>query len=242
MKRKNMIVIILIIGICSIIIGIKLNKLNQVKIYHEKFVLKQDEILNIHTARATSKEEITSLKKEYNNKDIVGILEIENTNYVVPLVQGNDNDYYLKHLPNKEYSFMGSIFLDYRVNVNTSKKLIIYGHNSSQYQMPFDILENYYDENYLKEHKYVTIKTSSRTRRYELFSIYIEPEDFSYMKVNFTNEEYEKHLNDLKNKSMYFIDTNLNKDNSILILQTCSTHKDYKKYKKKYLILAFKEI
>ena len=41
---------------------------------------------------------------------------------------------------------------------------------------------------------------------------------------------------------MYNVDTNINDNDNILILQTCSTHKDYQKYSKKYLILAFKEV
>ena len=46
----------------------------------------------------------------------------------------------------------------------------------------------------------------------------------------------------LKNKSMFPMDSELTSDNNILLLQTCSTHKDYLQYKKKYLVLAFKEI
>ena len=109
--------------------------------------------------------------------------------------------------------------------------------------MPFDILENYYNYDYMKNHKYVQIKTyDNKIRKYELFSIYIEPKDFSYMKVDLDPSSYNEHLKYLKNKSMYNVDTNINDNDNILILQTCSTHKDYQKYSKKYLILAFKEV
>ena len=62
------------------------------------------------------------------------------------------------------------------------------------------------------------------------------------MKVNFENDNYLNHLNMLKNKSMFPMDYELTSDSNILLLQTCSTHKDYLQYKKKYLVLAFKEI
>ena len=94
----------------------------------------------------------------------------------------------------------------------------------------------------MQEHKYVSIKTVNKIRKYEIFSIFIEPTDFSYMKVDFSEDNYLEHLETLKNKSFIKIDTSLQEDTNILILQTCSTHKDYLKYKKKYLILAFKEI
>ena len=188
------------------------------------------------------KEQITDLQKEYNNEDIVGTLEISGTDYKVPVVQGTDNKFYLKHLPNKEYSIMGSIFLDYRVNINASRKLLIYGHNSSQYDMPFKILENYYDTNYIKEHPYVIIKTKDNVRKYEIFSLYVAITDYKYMNVNFNEETYREHVKYLKDNSMYEINTEMKENDNILILQTCSTHKDYSKYKKKYLVVSFHEI
>ena len=169
-------------------------------------------------------------------------MQIDNTDFKVPILQTNNNDYYLNHLPNKKKNKMGSVFLDYRVNINTSNKLLIYGHNSSKYNMPFKILEKYYDKKYLNEHKYLTLKTNNKVKKYELFSILIETKDFSYMKIKYNKKDYLKHLKDLQDKSIYKINTDLNEKTNILILQTCSTHKNYKKYKKKYLLLSFKEI
>ena len=242
-KYKYILCILAFITLLSLI---ELNKYERLNAFNDNFVLtetiKEKDTKKDETELYVYKEEITRLKEEYQNDDVVGTIEILNTDYKVPVVQGKDNDYYLDHLPNKEYNFMGSIFLDYRVNIDTSKKLLIYGHNSSTYKMPFDILENYYDESYLNEHKYVTINTKNKVRKYELFSVFIETKDFSYMNIKFENNEYIKHLNYLKNKSFYNIDVNLDDDTNILVLQTCSTHKDYLKYKKKYLILVFKEI
>ena len=205
--------------------------------------IKEDAVAEVISEKPVSyKAEIDVLRKKYKNNDIVGILEIENEDFSVPVLQSNDNDYYLNHLPNKKRSFMGSIFLDYRVNIESSKKMMIYGHNSSKYKMPFYILEKYYDLDYLNEHKYVDIKTNNKLRRYELFSIHIETSDFTYMNLKYKDKEYVKHINILKDRSMYRIDTELDKDTNILILQTCSTHKNYKNYKKKFLLLVFKEI
>ena len=201
-----------------------------------------DKTNNIEEKLDIYKEEITSLQEQYNNTDIVGTLEIDGTDYKVPVVQGTDNKFYLKHLPNKDYSIMGSIFLDYRVNINSSRKILIYGHNSAKIDMPFKILENYYDIDYIKNHPYVIIKTKEKIRKYEIFSLYVAVADYKYMNVLFTDNEYKEHVDYLKNKSMYNIETNMKNDDNILILQTCSTHKDYLKYKKKYLVIAFHEI
>lgn len=46
------------------------------------------------------------------------------------MVQGDDNDYYLTHTFNKEYSANGCLFEDYRINGGLSAShVIIYGHN-----------------------------------------------------------------------------------------------------------------
>ena len=236
MKKSIKIIIILLIPIL-VLTTVFIYKNNKEKEF-DKFLLvdeKTEESIKYQ-------EQITKLQQEYNNEDIVGTLEIINTDYKVPVVQGDDNKFYLKHLPNKEYSIMGSIFLDYRVNINASRKLLIYGHNSSVYDMPFKILENYYDENYIKEHPYVIIKTKDNVRKYEIFSIYIALTDYKYMNVNFDENSYKEHIKYLREKSMYEINTEMKDDDNILVLQTCSTHKDYQKYKKKYLVISFHEI
>ena len=89
-------------------------------------ITKYDEIIKIENDYVfgneievieTYKEEIEKLRKENNNDDIVGTIEILNTDFKAPILQGRDNDYYLRRLPNKQYNINGSIFLDYRVNI-----------------------------------------------------------------------------------------------------------------------------
>ncbi len=189
------------------------------------------------------KEEIEELRKQNNNDDIIGTIEILNTNLKAPVLQSIDNNYYLRRLPNKKYNINGSIFMDYRTNINTSKKILIYGHNDSYLKMPFDILEEYYDKDFFQNHKYLLLKSyENKLRKYEVFSVFVEYKDFSYMKVNYNENEYINHLYSLKNKSFHKTDIELNKNDNILILQACSTHPNYSKYKKKYVLVVFKEI
>lgn len=186
---------------------------------------------------------INSARKKYNNNDVVGILEINNTDYIVPVIQGDDNKYYLKHTPYGEKSSMGSVYLDYRVDIDSSKKLLIYGHNSSNVDMPFKILEEFYDRDYYDNHKYVEVTTSNMKKKYEIFSVFVETSDFSYMDITFDNDdEYLNHINNLKSKSMYDTGVALSKDDEILILQTCSEHPDYRNYQKKYLLIVLRRV
>ncbi len=191
-----------------------------------------------------NKDKISKLKKTYNNDDIKPYLEIDNTDYAWVIPQGSDNKFYLKHLLNKSYDHIGTPFLDCRVDLGESKKLLIYGHNSSKYEMPFKALENYYQEEYYKEHQIVTLTTDEGERKFQIFSVYVETQDFDYYnKIDFKNEkEYFDHLQKLKNKSLYDTGVEIKSDDTILILQTCSTKKEYLKYNKKFMLVIMKEV
>ena len=50
------------------------------------------------------------------------------------------------------------------------------------------------------------------------------------------------HLQKLKNKSWYQTNVDVNENDEILILQTCSFHQNFKQYKNKYLLVIAKKI
>ena len=139
---------------------------------------------------------------------------------------------------------MGTPFLDSRVDINSSRKLLIYGHNSSKYDMPFKILENYYDKNFYKKYPYIELETEKGIKTYQIFSVYVETKDFSYYnKLKFaSDDDYYSHISVLKDKSFFDTGVKVNKNDDILILQTCSTLKKYKNLKKKYLLIVSKEV
>lgn len=190
-----------------------------------------------------NQELINNYQTKYQNNEVIGVITIPNTNYQKAIMQHSDNDYYLNHLENKKSHYMGSIYLDFRVNITNDKKLLIYGHNSKNISMPFKILERYYDKNYYQEHQYIEILTPEKTRLYQIFSIYVETNDFDYMQTDYNNQKtWFNHLTKLKNNSLYETNINITPNDNILILQTCSTHKNYQKFKKKYLLIVAKEI
>ena len=186
---------------------------------------------------------VDEIKSSYKNKEIVGLLEIPNTEYKTLITQSSDNKKYLNHDEYGNKNRIGNPFLDYRVNIDSSKKILIYGHNSRYVDMPFKILENYYDLDYFKNHKYITLKTNSGTYKYEIFSVFVETSDWDYMKIKFKNEdEWIDHLNKLKSKSIYDTEVDVSENDNILILQTCSTKKEYRKFKKKFLLIVCRRV
>lgn len=180
-------------------------------------------------------------RSEYtNNEDVVGWLSIEGIkDFNFPVVKGDDNDFYLNHNYNKEEYKYGSVFMDYRVNID-SKKVLIYGHSSKQQTTYFNSLENFSTKSYYDKHKYIYFKDNKVNYKYEIFSVYVALEDFTYMNINISN--WYEHLTKLKNNSIYDTGINVNEDDNILILQTCSNDSKYEKYAKKYLLIIARRI
>ncbi len=191
----------------------------------------------------SNKKIIDKLKEKYNNEDIVGLLKLENANFSIPVVQSSDNDYYTNHNLYGNRSIAGAVFLDYRVDIDSSKKLIIFGHGSSNIKAPFNVLEEFDDRDFYERNKIVELTTSTTRKVYEVFSVYVETIDFSYMNLDFDNEEdYLNHLEKLKYRSIYDSDVELSSNDEILILQTCSTNKAYRNYQKKYLLIILRRV
>lgn len=211
------------------------------------FTYTSDNIKYITTTSTSTEEEIipiidiTSFINIYQNDDILAYLNIYNTNIQTPVVQTQDNSYYLKHDLYKNNNIFGAVFMDYRINIY-DKKILIYGHNAQNKNSLFTELENYYDEEYYNTHNIIELTSFNTYYRYEIFSVFIEPTDWSYMKINLTDDDWLEQLNMFKNKSWYSSNVELTKDDEIIIIQTCSFHSDYASYKDKYLLIIGKKI
>ena len=186
-------------------------------------------------------KDINSLKKEYNNDDIIGYISIPNL-ISTPVAKSNDNEYYMNKNLYKKPDKLGSTFIDYR-NKKNDRKIIIYGHNSSKYNAPFSNLEKYYNEDFYKNNKFIYLNYENKVIKYEIFSVFIETYDWYYTKINFkNNKEWFNHINKLKDSSWYPTDALLNESDKILILQTCSNLDSYKEYENKYLLIIAKKV
>ena len=71
--------------------------------------------------------DFAELKKE--NNDIVAWIYSEDTPINYPVVQAQDNEFYVHRLINKNKGSQGTLFADYRNNIEKDANTIIYGHN-----------------------------------------------------------------------------------------------------------------
>ncbi len=230
-------VFILVVCVCLVLLYFKRQKDNEtIKEIEETVVSKDIEIVEDKTV----KDYINELRSKYNNDDIKGILSIDGLDVSIPIVRGKDNSYYLKHAVNRKKSVIGSVFIDYRNDTN-SKQINVYGHNSTRFNPPFKVLEGYLNKEYYNEHKYFEFMVDDETRKYEIFSVIIAEKDDNeeHMQFNYKKDsEWLKHFQRLQKKSKYKIDVSINKDDKIMVLQTCI----FGKYHNKLLIIVGKEI
>ncbi len=162
---------------------------------------------------------IDKLKADYQNDDIIAFLDIPGV-FSYPIVKTTDNNYYLNHQLDHSKNVKGSPFMDYRVNIE-DRKILIYGH-SGRDDLPFQLLHNYDEESFYKEHPTIFLYSKDKIYTYEIISSYIERNDYDYVNIeNFRGLTWLEHLQKLKNKSNYEINLPMDDNSKIIILQTC---------------------
>ena len=169
---RNIITICLIIVIC--ICGYKIySKLYEYKkadnIYND--LRKEKNYTNKNSSNKTNKNKENSIDFSHINKDFVCWINIKNTNIDYPVVQGDDNSYYLHRDIYGNYLYAGTTFLDYRNNYNDSKNLIVYGHNMKNGSM-FGTLKQYKLQETIDKSPYFWIITPDEAYKYKIFAVY----------------------------------------------------------------------
>lgn len=230
-------VFIVVVMICLVLLYFKRKEDTEtIKEIEETVVPKEIEIVD----EKTVKDYISDLQIKFNNSDIKGILNIDGLDVSIPIVKGKDNNYYLKHAVNKKKSVIGSVFIDYRNNIN-SKQINIYGHNSTKFNPPFKVLEGYLNKDYYNEHKYFEFMVNDEVRKYQIFSVIVADKDSSEEHMQFSykkDSDWLKHFQRLQKKSKYKLNVTVNKNDKIIVLQTCI----FGRYHDKLLVIVGKEI
>ena len=164
---------------------------------------------------------INLLKNE--NSDIVGWINVNNTNINYPFVQYSDNEFYLNHSIDKSYNEAGWLFLDYRNNSNfDNKNSIIYAHSrldKSMFGSLSKVLKSsWYND---KSNHIIRISLENENTLWQIFSVYkIEAESY-YITTYFTGNDYLEFLDTIRKRSIYDFDVSLNESDKILTLSTC---------------------
>ncbi len=161
-----------------------------------------------------------SLKAE--NPDTFGWIFVRDTVINYPIMRGQDNSFYLRHLFNKEYNTKGSVFIDYRcLNPFEDFNTIVYGHRVKDGSM-FEDLVKYKKRDFYENHKKVFLATEEKEYDAEVIGVLSLKASSPLYKIDFTDEEKQDYIDDIKAKSIYDIDTEVTVQDKSVMLSTCS--------------------
>jgi sortase B len=163
------------------------------------------------------------------NQDVIGWIYMEDTVVNYPVLQGENNLYYLDKTYYKKYLASGSIYLDSDNERDFSDAhCIIYGHNMKNHTM-FGDLSDFRDEEYLKNHPYVDLILVDGTwLRYEIFSLYRAHVDDGTYRLPLNIEKNFKPFMELVNEKNMFADADslnlpaVKTGDKVLTLSTCT--------------------
>lgn len=156
------------------------------------------------------------------NPDIVAWIYCADTPINYPVVQSEDNQYYLRRLTDGSYNPSGSIFMDFRNAADLSDlNSLIYGHNMTNDTM-FGSLVEYKDQDYYDAHPELWILTAECAYRIDLIAGLVTRSDSDIYTIFETPEALEEHLQSIVKDSTFVADRDLDSVKRIVTLSTCS--------------------
>ncbi len=165
------------------------------------------------------------------NKDLTAWISIEGMVIDYPVMQCEDDEYYLHHdFYGKEDKY-GCLYVRDRADVENGVNFIIYGHNMRDGSM-FGDLDLYRDENFCREHSMISFDTLYEERVYEIISVFrsqiydSDDEVFKYYQFYEadTEEDFDLFYENIKELSLYDTGVTAEFGDTFLTLSTCAYH------------------
>lgn len=171
------------------------------------------------------------------NEDSVGWIELKDTVIDYPIVQGDDNEYYLHNDINGNSSKNGTIFQDVRDGAIGSDELtdfnVLYGHHMASGAM-FAGICNYKNPNYVNDHPFAVIYgEDGSVYQAEFFAGQVisgESDEGLYVYKFDSEQEFDDYIEGLKENSTFDTNVEIEYGDKILALVTCSYETNNSRY------------
>lgn len=158
------------------------------------------------------------------NSDTVAWINVKGTNINYPVVQTDDNSYYLTHSFDGSFNKAGWVFMDYRNDVdNLSNNTVLYAHGRLDKTM-FGSLRDVLSETWFnnKDNYVVRLSSVNYNTLWQVFSVYTIEEENYYITTGFNSDkEYNDFLSTLSNRSIHDFNVDVNNQDKILTLSSC---------------------
>lgn len=166
------------------------------------------------------------------NSDLAGWLSIEGMKINYPVMQCEDDEYYLHHDFYGNEDKYGCLYVRETADVNTpGTNFVIYGHNMRDGSM-FGDLDLYKDEDFFKEHSLISFDTLYEEHTYEIVAVFLsrvyreDEEVFKYYDFYEadTQEEFQDFYENIKSMSLYDTGVTAEYGDTFITLSTCAYH------------------
>lgn len=163
------------------------------------------------------------------NPETVGWITVPGTHIDYPVVQTSDNDYYLHHNFEGEYSGYGTPFLDTTFDWERfpiAQNSVLYGHNSTWgNQIGFEGLEDYGSIDYYKEHPviyYTTVEDGNIPVPYEVVAAVKVENTYDYRRPDFKDQiDFIEYYNRILGDKVYDTGKVIYQNDQLVTLSSC---------------------
>ncbi len=168
------------------------------------------------------------------NPDLRGWISIPAYEINLPLVQAEDNDYYLKRNFYDKWVSHGVPFYDYRIAEdqfsNLPRNTVIYGHNMRSDHLIFGMLEEYREIDGFKRAPIIECNTIYGDYKWVVCGVFISNSDpkhdndyvFPYNFIDCSDQLFAEYIVELEKRSLYNTGVGLEVTDKILTLSTCA--------------------
>lgn len=171
----------------------------------------------------TMKNPIDFSELQQVNEDIAGWLRIRALDISYPVVQGEDNDYYLHRTFEKEDNFAGCLFVNCDNDRDfTDQNTIIYGHNMKNGSM-FGKLKQFREEETYNKSKYFWMFTPDLIFQYRIFSAMVVNKTGLAYQTFYSDEDFNEWINKaFEGSEVEDSGIQVTSDDHVVTLSTCT--------------------
>lgn len=164
------------------------------------------------------------------NPQTIGYLKIDGTKIDTPVVQADNDKYYLRHDFNGNSTSYGAVFATYKAGFKPfDRNTLLYGHNMFDGER-FAALANYKSIDYFKKHPTIQFDTLFEKHQWKVYAVILTNGstasnngyffDFTY--DNCSDTCFEEYIEELDKRKLYETGVDLLPTDKLLTLCTCT--------------------
>jgi len=239
-KVKYACIFVLLFALLLVCVSVFAKTSTEISAHHAGYEQAQTEYNDIRELLVTKDKDTNKTIVNFDdlrfvNDDVIAWVSIDNTTLNYPIVQSDDNSYYLRRTLLGKDNAAGTIFLDYRNKSDfTSNYSIIYGHKMLDDSM-FACLTNYKEQDFYNQHKTINLYTPDKDYIGHISSAFV---------VSATDDIYSLEFDDFDmSNSLITTYVDVKADDKILILSTCDYNgSSFDDSKRMIVVAVLKEV